>query len=467
MAVNPVDDYLNNLRGISEQAGQQKIRTLAVQFQDTLLQLPALKAEIDFMLSQGSGVDYDVLAKQLETALEEATSLMFDISMLPAHIYEAGSMQEFVERLRATLKMRTVGNYVGTFTKLCDQIERDRAAEQQRQEAEAKARAEAEALAQQEADAAALANANARAEVEEKAKREVEAKARAEAKAKAEAEERIRKDAEEKAKFDAIEKARKGGIVLIKGGRYRYSVTRALVEVSDLCFSCYPVTNKKYRLFIDYLEGKTPMLEEHFACSRFEDVLASVAKSSEWDGRESRFSSVLDGAQRGYHELFRSTYNYDPKHNGDDQPVVGLSWYSAKAYCLWLSLVESCGSSREIYRLPTEQEWEWAASGGTRKYPWGDNAPGNGLANYDELVGHTTPVGTYPKGATPDGLFDMGGNVWEWQENWYDSTKQERALRGGSWYFKPEYLPCRVRYSNIPGGNFVSLGFRVVRSITK
>jgi hypothetical protein len=65
MSGNPVDEYLSGLRNTSEYLGQQKIRTLAAQFRDTLLQFPAFKAEIDFMLSQGAGVDYGTLATQL------------------------------------------------------------------------------------------------------------------------------------------------------------------------------------------------------------------------------------------------------------------------------------------------------------------------------------------------------------------------------------------------------------------
>jgi formylglycine-generating enzyme required for sulfatase activity len=424
MAVNPVDEYLSNLRGISEQAGQQKIPTLAVQFQDTLLQLPALNAEVDHLLSQGAGVDYEALAKQLEGVLEKATSLMLDVSMLPAHILDAVSMREFIERLRTTLKIRTVSQLAEKFSELCARIERDIEAERKRQEAEKKARAKAE--------------------------ESVRAEAEAEVRAKAEAEARL-----EGLKFWTPEFLERE-YVLIKGS--------ASSGIADLYFARYPVTNKQYRLFIDYLEGKTPMLEEYFACSRFEEVLASVAKSGVWDGKGAHFSGFFYKEQQSLQELFRLKYDYNPKHNGDDQPVVGVSWYAAKAYCLWLLLIESCGRSRELYRLPTEQEWEWAASGGMREYPWGDESPGRGLANYGENVGHTTPVGCYPKGSTPEGLYDMAGNVWEWQENWFNADEHARALRGGSWLSLPGDLRCRVRYyCGFPDGRGNDYGFRVVR----
>jgi formylglycine-generating enzyme required for sulfatase activity len=87
-------------------------------------------------------------------------------------------------------------------------------------------------------------------------------------------------------------------------------------------------------------------------------------------------------------------------------------------------------------RLPTDEEWEKAARGvnDTRAYPWGDQSPGCTLANYNYwdgikysyCVGDTSKVGDYPNGASPYGVMDMAGNVWEWIDDWH-------VTRSGSW----------------------------------
>ena len=116
------------------------------------------------------------------------------------------------------------------------------------------------------------------------------------------------------------------------------------------------------------------------------------------------------------------------------------------------------------FRLPTEEEWEWAASGGTREYPWGDDEPNDMHANFGEKVGHTTPVGAYPTGATLEGLMDMAGNVWEWMENRYNDDEAWRAIRGGSWYYLTDVLPCANRLWYDPVNRDDNVGFRVARA---
>jgi len=142
--------------------------------------------------------------------------------------------------------------------------------------------------------------------------------------------------------------------------------------------------------------------------------------------------------------------------NGDNQPVVCVSWEDAKAYAEWAG-----------ERLPTEAEWEYSARGGLagKRYAWGDELPppkdsGNFadetskkvfpswtvINDYNDGYAYTATVGSYkPNGY---GLYDMAGNVWEWCADWYEgkyyanSPKQNpkgpssgkyRVLRGGSW----------------------------------
>ncbi|MGB7511655.1 MAG: SUMF1/EgtB/PvdO family nonheme iron enzyme [Pelodictyon phaeoclathratiforme] len=86
-------------------------------------------------------------------------------------------------------------------------------------------------------------------------------------------------------------------------------------------------------------------------------------------------------------------------------------------------------------------------------------------SGYDQKIAATTLVGSYPDGATPEGLHDLLGNVWEWMDNWYDENKQFRSMRGGSWFNDADALRCSSRSGSCPGySRYGSIGFRVVRS---
>jgi formylglycine-generating enzyme required for sulfatase activity len=171
----------------------------------------------------------------------------------------------------------------------------------------------------------------------------------------------------------------------------------------------------------------------------------------------------------------------DERFNKPNQPVIGLSWYECVAYCRWLS-----AETGRPYRLPTEAEWEKGARGDDgRLFPWGNEFdPGrlNGRGPRDRQVCASTPVGLYPTGVSPYGLFDCVGNVWEWcATRWkkpfpYDTEQDEwqadylqgqylRVLRGGSWYFRSEVTNCTHRFKFQPYGWTDRGGCRLVSPI--
>jgi predicted MPP superfamily phosphohydrolase len=158
-----------------------------------------------------------------------------------------------------------------------------------------------------------------------------------------------------------------------------------------------------------------------------------------------------------------------------NSPVVGVSWYEADAFTRWLTSTLDDGY---LYRLPDEKEWEAAAVGLTgRKYPWGEQWNENLCNTSESKIGKTSPVGIFPNGATPEGICDMAGNVWEWTRTDYHSQRilddfpfderlqrfleerkleeylsileeQDRqlpVLRGGSWYYNQSYARCAYR----------------------
>lgn len=157
-----------------------------------------------------------------------------------------------------------------------------------------------------------------------------------------------------------------------------------------------------------------------------------------------------------------------------DRPVIWVSWNDAKAFCDWLS--EKTG---ENIHLPTEAQWEKAARGtDQRRYPWGNGSPDSTLANYDNNVGKTMPVGSYPAGVSPYGIHDMAGNVWEWCSDWYDgdyysisppnnpqgpSSGYCRILRSGAWSWLATAIRSACRGSEYPSYNYSHVGFRLCK----
>jgi formylglycine-generating enzyme required for sulfatase activity len=151
----------------------------------------------------------------------------------------------------------------------------------------------------------------------------------------------------------------------------------------------------------------------------------------------------------------------------EDHPAVFVTWEEAKTYCEWAG-----------GRLPTEAEREKAARGtDKRKFPWGDAEPDQtrGVFRHDWGREATEPVGTHPAGASPYGLLDMGGNVWEYCADWYDDayyavsprrdpkgppTGTLHVVRGGSWDSRPAVLSASCRNWSSRGYREGDFGFR-------
>ena len=143
-----------------------------------------------------------------------------------------------------------------------------------------------------------------------------------------------------------------------------------------------------------------------------------------------------------------------------NQPVVGVSYYEAEAYARWLSM-----------RLPTEAEWQKAAQGDEkRNFPWGNTF--SSAMPYHALS-RPFAIGQYPELASPYGIQEMAGNVWEWVQDWYDAahydrsssngpkTGSERVLKGGSWASNRRQMKCNYRYAQPPWWRGLDVGFRL------
>jgi len=154
----------------------------------------------------------------------------------------------------------------------------------------------------------------------------------------------------------------------------------------------------------------------------------------------------------------------DNRYNGGNQPVIGVSWDQAMAYAKWAGK-----------KLPTEAQWEFAARGQeNRRYPWGNLPPDSTLANFNDFLGMPSIVSMHDDGQTPDGVYDLAGNVMEWTLDPFvpyamlrnnpdqASAAPRRTVRGGSFSSPPEELQSYYRKGLFPESQLITTGFRCV-----
>jgi formylglycine-generating enzyme required for sulfatase activity len=218
--------------------------------------------------------------------------------------------------------------------------------------------------------------------------------------------------------------------VPVPGGTIALEGVAGTFQVQPFAISKYPVTRAQYRSF-------------HQAADGYENA--------DW------WQRLPLGPESGH--------QYDQQ---DNHPAESVSWYEAIAFCRWLS-------SRLGYevRLPTEWEWQQAATGShaENEFPWGADWSSAHANTRESGLSRTVAVGLHPQGASPLGVLDMCGNVWEWCLNEYDVPQRvtysgfaRQVVRGSSWN-DTEYC-ARARFRNYlnPAYRYFGVGLRVVRS---
>jgi len=202
-----------------------------------------------------------------------------------------------------------------------------------------------------------------------------------------------------------------------------------------------------------------------FADERLRSVTPVPAILDETEVTNAAFAEFIDetgyqttAEERGYSwDITRcrrcSWRNPQPSRDAlahPSDPVVHVSWTDARSFCEW--------SGR---RLPTEDEWEFSARGQDRRtFPWGDEWDANRLRDVTREGLGLEPVGSHPKGATPGGLQDLSGSVWEWTAT-ASGEGERRIFKGGSWMDRiPAYFRAAAFSEDVPDYSSISLGFR-------
>jgi len=258
-----------------------------------------------------------------------------------------------------------------------------------------------------------------------------------------------------------------------------YNDTSFPATVSTFVLDRYEVTVGRFRAFVD--AGMGTQATPPVVGAGAHPNLADSGWDSAWNTNLVTGTSALKAALQCFEPLH--TWTDAPEEN-ENKPMDCVSWYEAMAFCIW-----------DGGYLPTEMEWNYAASGGSehRAYPW--SKPASSLdvnctyANYINngaycIAGPTGGTGAKhrvgnesPKGDGRWSHSDLGGNVWEWVLDWYATgyplpcndcanlmDSSGRAIRGGSYSLDESRLRTGIRSSWIPGDRYHAIGLRCARA---
>jgi formylglycine-generating enzyme required for sulfatase activity len=235
----------------------------------------------------------------------------------------------------------------------------------------------------------------------------------------------------------------------------------------------YPVTNAQYERFLNADDFADKALWVGFPKYNEDCIQIGRWGNEGWDWLQKEMKESGNPLKPRYWD------SPDFGISNPENPVVGVSWYEANAYCNWLlrhwgGLAENRANSglrpKQI-RLPLDSEWTIAAGGEKPegRYPW--DAAGKATKDIREItrranvseseIEHTTPVNAYLRGASPHGVMDMAGNVWEWQANYRNMKNDWLGLRGGSWLSIQVNARVALRSSLRPFVWVSDSGFRV------
>jgi formylglycine-generating enzyme required for sulfatase activity len=281
-------------------------------------------------------------------------------------------------------------------------------------------------------------------------------------------------------------------------------------ELPTFYVARHPITNAQFRPFIEVGGYDDPQWWTQDGRAWRDGAEPDLSQIPDEDVRKSYADWLVQRPPNRREEPFFWT-NKD--FNGPNQPLVGITWYEAMAYCAWLAeqlrvsayelpvwrdgrlATQNLAPGTFMARLPTEAEWEKAAgwdvaAGRKRVYAWGDDWDPAKTNVEESGIGRTSAVGVFPAGASACGALDMTGNVLEWTlSSWgsfdwqkpgfrypFDDGRPQtgaggreapdtvgfRALRGGSWSYSPRSARVSYRYFTHPGYFRGSVGFRVV-----